>query len=137
MSILGLIVVFLIALSVRLIFVALHLGDPNRLWNDYEVGGPRFRLAGWFDVITLSAFAIVASISVFNIHSADHPRTMVFVAALGLQLLTRFTSQSFPRTNVSGALFEAKLSFGIHLLLSLLGAAGATLLASIYLWFRS
>jgi len=137
MSLLSLIVVFAVALSVRLIFLALHLRDLNRLWSDYEIGGARFRLAGWLDAMTLLAFAIVASISVFNFHSAAHPRSMVFVAALGLQLLTRFASQRFPRTNVSGTFFEAKLDFGIHILLSLLGAAGATLLASIYLWWRS
>lgn len=137
MALLSLIVVFLIALSVRLIFLAFHYGDLNGLWSDYEVGGPRFRLAGWLDTLTLLVFAIVASISLFNFHSAVHPRSMVFVAALGLQLLTRFASQRFPRMNVSGAFFEAKVNFGIHLFLSLLGALVATLLASIYLWWRS
>jgi len=60
----------------------------------------------------------------------------VIVAWLGYSLLARLTVHRFPRTNLPGALDQAKIDLGIHLLLAVLGALGATAVAWIYFLWR-
>jgi hypothetical protein len=136
MSLIGLTFILLVALGLRLLFIGIHLSDPDSLWADYERNGFKFRIARWLDWLTLGGFAIPALISLYKINNLPQPLTTTFVGILGIQLLSRLNASYFPRTNVPGAFAEAKINLFVHLLMSVLGAAGVTLLAAIYLWWK-
>jgi hypothetical protein len=125
------------AAALRLAFVAFHFRDLDRLWYDFERGGPRCRLARWLDVSTLGVFLAVA---VWALWGSDergpHWLGKVFVAWLGLSLLARLPVHRFPRTNVPGALDRAKIELAVHLLVSLLGALGGTAVTWAYFRWR-
>jgi hypothetical protein len=136
MSPIGLTLVLLITLTLRLLFIGTRLSDLNSLWADYERRGLKFRLAQWLDWITLGGFAIPAVILLYKINSLAYPLTTTFIGFLGIQLLSRLKVSRFPRTNLPGAFTEAKINLIVHIMLSFAGAAGVTLLATIYLWWQ-
>lgn len=136
MSLDGLIVALSIALALRLFFLVAHLHDLQALWSDYEQRGFRYRLAQGVDWSTLGLFAALVFIALYKIHSLNYPLTMTFVGIFGLQILNRFRISRFPQTNLPDAFFEAKISLMVHVLLSIAGAAGFTLVTAIYLWLN-
>ncbi len=133
----GLALVLLIAFALRLLFIGLHLSDPDSLWVDYERRGLRFRLAQGLDWITLGGFAIPTCILLYNIKGISNPLTATFVGFLGIQGLSRLKVSCFPRTNLPGAFAEAKVNLIVHLIMSIVGAAGVTVLVAIYLWWQT
>ncbi len=133
----GLALVLLIALALRLLFIGLHLSNPDSLWVDYERRGLKFRLAQGLDWITLCGLALPTCVSLYNIKVISNPLTTTFVGFLGIQLLSRLRVSCFPRTNLPGAFTEAKVNLIVHLIMSVVGAAGVTILAAIYLWWQA
>lgn len=125
------------AVALRLVFLAFHFRDLDRLWSDYERGGPRFRLAQLLDGLTLVTFIAVAVWAMWGDGGETPNRHIrVFLVWLGLLLLERLPVCRFPRTNVTAAFGEAKIALLVNLVLSVLGALGMTALASIYFWWR-
>lgn len=134
MSPTGLALILLTAFALRLLFIGLHLSNPDSLWVDYEQRGLKFRMAQALDWITLGGFAIPTCLLLYNITDISNPLTTTFVGFLGMQLLSRLKVSCFPRTNLHGAFAEAKIDLIVHLMMSLGGAVGVTALAAIYLW---
>lgn len=130
----GLVLILLIAFALRLLFIVLNLSDLGSLWGDYERRGLKFRLAQGLDWITLGGFAIPACVLLYHIKDIASPLTTTFVGLLGMQLLSRLKVSCFPRTNLPNALTEAKINLFVHLIMSVVGAAGFTVLVAIYLW---
>lgn len=128
--------ILLVTLTLRLLFIGVHLSNPDSLWGDYERRGLKFRLAQWLDWLSLAGFAIVTLILFYKINSLTDPLKTTFVGVLGIQLLNRLKVSCFPRTNIPGAFAEAKIDLTVHLLMSLLGAAVVTLLTAIYLGWQ-
>lgn len=123
--------------ALRLGFVGLHLRDLDRLWNDYARRGMRFQLARGVDYLTLGVFFVAAVRALRDLGGPIPWRlAVVFAAWLGLSLLQGLPVHRFPRTNVPGGLDEVKLALGVRVLLSALGAVGATFMAAVYFWWR-
>jgi len=123
--------------ALRVAFLGLHLRDLDGLWYDYEHRGPRFQLARALDYLTLGVFLAAAVWALWGIDERTPARLgRVFVAWLGIFLLERLPVHRFPRTNRPGGFDEAKMALAVHVLLSVLGAAGATVMTSIYFWWR-
>ncbi|MFO0923572.1 MAG: hypothetical protein U0905_13910 [Pirellulales bacterium] len=135
MSPITLTIVFVVAFGVRLLFLGVHLSDPDRLWSDYERRGLRYRIAQGVDLVSFLMFAAPAFYSLYKIHSLESPLMTTFVSFLGLQLLGRLAIQKFPRTNSPGLFSEAKIDLFVQVLLSLLGGGVLTCLAAVYLWW--
>ncbi len=133
----GLYQILLIDFALRLLFIGLHLSNPDSLWVDYERRGLQFRLAQGLDWITLGGFAIPTFVLLYNIKSISNPLTTTFVGFFFIQLLSRLKVSCFPRTNLPGALTEAKVNLIVHLIMSVVGAAGGTVLAAMYLWWKA
>lgn len=124
------------AVALRVAFLAVNLGSPERLWTDYERRGLRFQLARGLDYATFGVFLAGALGCLWRIDGQDPWRlAKVFVAWLGCSLLARLAVHRFPRTNYPGALSEAKIDLFVHLLLSLLAAVAATAVAWAYFWY--
>lgn len=122
--------------ALRLAFLALHLAinrDFEGLWRDYARGGLQFQLARWVDILTLGVFLAAAVWALWGMDAQTPDRLgRVFAAWLGFSLLQRLPVHRFPRLNQPGGLGEAAIALAIHVLLSVLGALGATLVAVIY-----
>ncbi|MCU0719796.1 MAG: hypothetical protein MUC83_08835 [Pirellula sp.] len=136
MSPIGFGIVLLIALSLRVGFLLMHFSNLESLWTDYERNGLKLRLAQALDTLTWLLFAIPFIIALFQFNSLEQPLITTFIGFLGLQLLSRLRTSSFPRTNVPGALSEAKTDLLVHFIMSLVWAAVVTLLVAVYLWWR-
>lgn len=121
--------------ALRLAFLAFHFRDLDGLWNDYARSGLAFQQARALDYVTLGVFMVAAVWALWGL-DRETPDSLgrVFVAWLGVLLLERLPVHRFPRTNVPGGLSEAKLGFAVAVLLSVLGALGATIIAA--LWWR-
>jgi hypothetical protein len=123
--------------AARVVFLAFHLRDPERLWCDYERRGLLYRLACGLDYLTLIVFAGAAVAALWGIDAQTPDRLgRVFLAWLGFLLLERLPVRRFPRTNRPGALADAQVSLLVNLLVALLGAGAATLLAALYFLWR-
>jgi hypothetical protein len=136
MSPTALALVLLGTLTLRLLFIAAQLSNIESLWVDYERGGLKFRLAQWLDWLSLGGFAIVTIFLLYKINNLADPLKTTFIGILGIQLLHRLKVSCFPRTNLPGAYAEAKIDLAVHLIMSLVVAAGITLLTAIYLWWQ-
>lgn len=132
----SLVLVFVVALGLRLGFLAIQLRDPDALWSDYERRGAKYRVAQGIDALTVGVFTILVLMSLYDSQSLRYPLGTTFVGFLGVQLLMRFRVHRFPRTNVPGAVTEAKIDLLVHLLMSLAGAVAITLAAAVFLWWR-
>lgn len=73
--------------------------------------------------------------TLYNFPAIVYPLWTFFISILGLQLLNRLRVHRFPRTNLPHAWMEAKLDFGIQLVISIAVATGVTGLAALYLWW--
>lgn len=124
-----------VTLGARLLFLGIHLSDPDRLWSDYERRGLRYRVALGLDLVSFLVFAVPAFYSLYKIHSLESPLLSTFVSLLGLQLLGRLPVQRFPRTNAPGLFSEAKIDLFVQVLLSFVGAGVMTFLLGVYLWW--
>lgn len=128
---------WLALMAVRLVFLAFHFANLDRLWYDFERRGLLFQLARGLDALTLIAFGAVAVRALWGIDAQTPDRLLrVFFAWLGFFLLERLPVHRFPRANVPGALGDAQVGLAVNLLLSFLGAATATLLAALYFHWR-
>lgn len=135
-SILSLIVVFVLAVVIRLAIIAVHFVELDRLWNDFERQGARYRLARLIDILSLIAFVITAVFVLYRLETLPYPLGTTFIAFLGFQFLLRFQVHRFPRTNLAAAILETKVAFIVNLLMSVAAATGMTLLTALYLWWR-
>ncbi len=137
MSPIELTIVFVIAACVRLTFLWTQLSKLDLLWNDFDRKGFMYRVAMWLDRLTLLVFAVPALLTLLKLRDLEHPWITSFIVFLGIQLLSRLKVHRFPRTNVPGAFDEAKVDLIVHLLMSLAGAIGLTIVAAIYLWWSA
>ena len=125
--------VLVVGMGLRLVFLAFHFNNLERLWGDYERRGLYFQLGRALDYLTLAVFLVVGVWILWGLDSQDPLRLVkVFVAWLGYSLLARLAVHRFPRTNLPGALDQAKIDLGVHLLLAVLGALAATAVGWIY-----
>jgi hypothetical protein len=132
-----LMIVWGVLAALRVGFLMFHSRDFDSLWYDYEHRGARFQLARALDYLTLGVFLAAVTWALWDIDGETPDRLgRVFVAWLGFLLLKRLPVHRFPRTNRPGGLNEAKLALVVHLLLSVLGALGATIVTWIYFWWR-
>jgi hypothetical protein len=137
MELWALVSIFIVAMALRLVFLAFHFTNLESLWSDYERRGPRFQLARSLDYLTLAVFLAAAIWALWGLDSQEPLRLVkVFVAWLGVSLLARLTVHRFPRTNLPGGLDQAKIDLGVHLLLAILSALAATAVAWVYFWWR-
>lgn len=137
MSPIDLIILFAIAACMRLTFLWTQLSKLELLWNDYDRKGLKFHVAKWLDRLTLLAFTVPALLTLLKIRDLEHPWATSFLIFLGIQLLSRLKVHCFPRTNLPRAFDEAKVDLIVHLLMSLAGAVGLTIVAAIYLWWST
>lgn len=141
--------VWIVAMALRLGFLAFHFSNLERLWSDYERRGSQYQLARLLDYLTLAVFLGAAVWTLWGLDSQDPLRLVkpevlfhmevlfrIFVAWLGVSLLARLAVHRFPRTNLPGGLDQAKIDLGVHLLMAVLGALAATAVAWVYFWWR-
>jgi hypothetical protein len=134
---------FVVAMALRLGFLAFHFSNLERLWGDYERRGSQYQLARLLDYLTLAVFLGAAVWTLWGLDSQDPLRLVkpevlirIFVAWLGVSLLARLAIHRFPRTNQPGGLDQAKIDLGVHLLMAVLSALAATAVAWVYFWWR-
>jgi hypothetical protein len=125
------------ALTLRVIYLAFHFTDLERLWGDFERRQIRFQLARLVRYLTFAAFIAAAVWCFWKIETKGIGfYGKIFVLWFGWSLLARLPVHRFPRTNRPGAYQEAQLHLFVHLVMSFLGAAAATALIGAVLWIR-
>lgn len=128
------------AMTVRLVFLALHLRDMESLWTDYERRGFQYRLAQSIDLLTILGFGACAAYALWTLKdvqtSVGERYGVVFVAWFGMALLERLAVHRFPRTNSPQLFLDARVSLATNVALAVLAGLAMTGVAAIYFWIR-